>query len=166
MRSKFDSLYGVGAVLGGVCLAAILVLVVVQVVARWLGVAMAGIPEFSGYAMAGSFFLPLAYTFRSGAHIRITIILDRVPAGSRWAFEAVVLAAAFALSAYLAAFMVRLVHFSLLINDISQGADATPLWIPQLAMGVGSVLLAMAVGQTLLEHVTARDAVVRESFAE
>ena len=29
-------------------------------------------------------------------------------------------------------------------NDISQGLDATPLWIPQIAMSIGTVLLAVA----------------------
>jgi hypothetical protein len=36
---------------------------------------------------------------------------------------------------------VRLVWQSRTFNDISQGNDATPLWIPQIAMAVGAVVL-------------------------
>jgi TRAP-type C4-dicarboxylate transport system permease small subunit len=37
-------------------------------------------------------------------------------------------------------------------NDISTGNDATPLWIPQIAMAVGTVLLAIAfVDELVLE---------------
>ena len=72
MRAKLDMIYGIGAVLGGICLIAIVVLVITQVVARWFGIPIAGVPEISGYAMANSFFLPFAYAFRKGAHIRIT----------------------------------------------------------------------------------------------
>jgi TRAP-type C4-dicarboxylate transport system permease small subunit len=30
------------------------------------------------------------------------------------------------------------------INDVSTGTDATPLWIPQIAMAVGMVVLFIA----------------------
>jgi TRAP-type C4-dicarboxylate transport system permease small subunit len=39
---------------------------------------------------------------------------------------------------------VRLVWQSRAFNDISTGNDATPLWIPQLAMALGTVVLAIA----------------------
>ena len=35
-------------------------------------------------------------------------------------------------------------------NDISQGVDATPLWIPQIGMAVGAVVLAVAFLDDLL----------------
>ena len=34
------------------------------------------------------------------------------------------------------------------LNDVSQGQDATPLWIPQIVMSVGTCLLALA----LVDH--------------
>ncbi|MNC99056.1 hypothetical protein D3C83_172100 [compost metagenome] len=38
----------------------------------------------------------------------------------------------------------RLVWTSRAFNDISQGNDATPLWIPQIAMAAGACLLLVA----------------------
>jgi hypothetical protein len=35
-------------------------------------------------------------------------------------------------------------------NDISQGNDATPLWIPQIAMAAGAVVLLIAMVDDLV----------------
>ena len=151
-RRVLDGLYVVGAVAGGICLLAIAGLVIVQVIARWLGLPLAGMTELAGYAMAGSFFLPLAYAFRAAAHIRITLLIDRLGGASRWLAELLALAVGLGLAGYLAVFMVRMVHVSYLIGDLSQGADATPLWIPQTGMAAGAVLLAVALADTLVAH--------------
>jgi TRAP-type C4-dicarboxylate transport system permease small subunit len=39
---------------------------------------------------------------------------------------------------------VRLAWQSYTLHDISTGSDATPLWIPQLAMAAGAVVFAIA----------------------
>ena len=44
----------------------------------------------------------------------------------------------------------RLVWQSRAFNDISTGNDATPLWIPQLSMAIGSVILLVAFLDELL----------------
>ena len=41
-------------------------------------------------------------------------------------------------------------------NDVSTGNDATPLWIPQLAMGVGTVILVIAFIDELVLEITGR----------
>ena len=38
-------------------------------------------------------------------------------------------------------------------NDISTGMDATPMWIPQLPMALGAVLLAVALADQFLQMV-------------
>ena len=48
------------------------------------------------------------------------------------------------LALLLAIFSVKLCWQSLQFNDISTGNDATPLWIPQIAMALGTVILAVA----------------------
>ena len=44
----------------------------------------------------------------------------------------------------LAFYAVRMVLESHEFEEISQGVDATPLWIPQLSMAFGSVVLLIA----------------------
>jgi ABC-type spermidine/putrescine transport system permease subunit II len=48
------------------------------------------------------------------------------------------------LSAVLAFYAARLAWQSRAFNDISTGNDATPLWIPQLGMAVGTLILFIA----------------------
>lgn len=45
---------------------------------------------------------------------------------------------------------VKATYWSHKLNDISQGQDATPLWIPQVAMCVGAVLLAVCFWDNLV----------------
>jgi TRAP-type C4-dicarboxylate transport system permease small subunit len=54
------------------------------------------------------------------------------------------MAAAVFLSGLFAFYSVRLAWVSHAINDISTSNDATPLWIPQIAMGLGAVILFIA----------------------
>ena len=54
------------------------------------------------------------------------------------------LTAAIGLSGLFAFYSVRLAWVSRAINDMSTSNDATPLWIPQIAMAVGTVILLIA----------------------
>jgi TRAP-type C4-dicarboxylate transport system permease small subunit len=53
-------------------------------------------------------------------------------------------AAATLLAALFAGFSLRLAWQSYAFNDISTANDATPLWIPQVTMAVGTVVLLIA----------------------
>jgi TRAP-type C4-dicarboxylate transport system permease small subunit len=66
----------------------------------------------------------------------------------RRALEIAAAALGLGLSLFFAWFAVKSVRISHLLADVSQGQDATPLWIPQLAMAAGTVLLAVA----MLDH--------------
>ena len=60
------------------------------------------------------------------------------------------IAALFALLAgVFAAYSVRLAFQSFDFNDISTGNDATPLWIPELAMAIGTTVLLIAFADEL-----------------
>ena len=98
-----------------------------------------GTDAYAGYLMAGSGFLALAHTLKRGEHIRVTLLLRarctaRARRGSRsgrWRRPR-------CSRALFACYSVRLAWQSRAFNDISTGNDATPLWIPQLAMAVGT----------------------------
>ena len=151
MRRVVDALYAFGAATGGLCLIAIVVLVISQAIFRWMAAPLAGAPELAGYAMANSFFLPLAYAFRNAAHIRVSLLIDRLGGMRRQRAEMICLAVGFGLASLLAVFMCRMAQVSYQIGEISQGADATPLWIPQSGMAFGTVLFAIALADSLVE---------------
>ena len=142
LRRVLDRLYWAGGVLAALFLITILVLIVIQMVARWTGEVFSGAPDYAGYCMAGASFFAFAYALNHGAHIRVSIVLNAM-GSKRWWGEVWCFAIGSVISTYFAYYAIKANYWSHLLNDISQGQDATPIWIPQLAMSVGSVLLAI-----------------------
>ncbi|MES2936668.1 MAG: TRAP transporter small permease subunit [Pseudomonadota bacterium] len=120
------------------------------IVARLVNWDIPGLDAYAGYAIAATLFFAMPATLLRGEHIRVTVVLERLSDRMRGALEWWCLAAATAVSAYLAWFALRLVWVSWSTHDVSPGADATPLWIPQLAMAIGCVGLAIAFAHALL----------------
>ncbi len=142
LRRVLDKLYLTGGVIAALFLIAILVLIVIQMLARWTGEVFSGAPDYAGYCMAAASFFAFAYALNHGAHIRVSILLNAM-GSKRWWGEVWCFAIGSVLSTYFAYYAIKANYWSRLLNDISQGQDATPIWIPQLAMSVGSVLLAI-----------------------
>lgn len=145
----------------GYAAAALLVLlgtlVVASIVTRLAGVYISGLGAYSGYAMAGASFLALAYTFSENGHIRVALVLGHVHGRTRFVIQLWCLAAASATCAYLAFYLVKMTLVSLELGEVSESADATPLWIPQLQAAVGSVILAVCVLHNLIRLAVLRD---------
>ena len=144
MRKLLDTLYDSAAALAALFMIGLLVMVLLSIAGRQFHFNIAGSDAYAGYFMAGAGFLALAHTLKRGEHIRVTLILSHLgPASHRW-MERWAMGAAAVLSLLFAFFSVRLVLQSYEFHDISTSNDATALWIPQLAMAVGTVVLAIA----------------------
>jgi TRAP-type C4-dicarboxylate transport system permease small subunit len=150
MRRALDGLYLTAGVLAGLFLIAIAVLVLLSIITRLLGLYVPGLSAYAGYAMACSSFLALAYTFGRGGHIRVSLFIEKFSGPRRRAAELWCLAVGTFLAGYLAWYAVKMVRVSHMLGDISESADATPLWIPQIGMALGSVLLALALADRLV----------------
>ncbi len=152
MRRLLDGLYDGAAWVAALFMVGLLVTVLLSVLGRQLHFHVPGVDAYAGYLMAGSGFLALAHTLKRGEHIRVTLLLSALQGGARRALEIWALFAACALAALFAFYSVRLAWQSRLFNDISTSNDATPLWIPQLSMAVGSLILLVAfVDELVLE---------------
>jgi TRAP-type C4-dicarboxylate transport system permease small subunit len=149
--------YRVMSFLAAVAMATTFFCVMLSIISRQLGFNIRGLDAYSGYAIGAALFLALPETLRRGDHIRVTLALEKVPAAVRGVLEYWCLLAGVGLSAYLAWFACRLVWTSRIYNDISQSLDATPLWIPQLAMALGCVGLAIAFIDALFARLQGRD---------
>lgn len=150
MRPLLTLLYrGTGA-LAALFMVGVLVMVIAGIATRELGIYLRGTDDYAGYCMAAAGFLALAYTFKHGEHIRVTLIVERLRGRPRRILEWLALAFGTGIAVTLALYSVRLVLNSYEFNDISQGVDATPLWIPQLGMALGAVVLAIAFLDDLL----------------
>jgi len=156
MRSALDRLYAASGALSAAFLVAICLIVLGQVACNAIdaalplfgrspiGLVIPSYAEFAGFFLAASSFLALAYTLRADGHIRVRLLLQRLPAGAQRAAEYWCLCAALFVSAYFAWYAWRLVAESFEYNDMSPGIVPVALWIPQSAMALGLSVLAIA----------------------
>jgi len=144
VRRTLDLLYDGAAWLAAVAMIGVLVWVLMSIVSRQLGFNVPGTDAYAGYSMAAAGFLALAHTLKHNEHIRVTLLLGRLKGRTRHALEMWALSAAVLLAGLFAFYSVRLAWQSHVLNDISTGTDATPLWIPQLAMAAGTLVLLIA----------------------
>jgi TRAP-type C4-dicarboxylate transport system permease small subunit len=144
MRKALDMLYDGAAWLAAFCMVGLLTMVLLSIVSRLAHFHVPGTDAYAGYLMAGAGFLALAHTLKRQEHIRVTLIINALRGPARRAAELWALAAASFLAALGAWYSVRLSWQSHLFEDISTGNDATPLWIPQLSMAAGSIILLIA----------------------
>lgn len=144
MRRALDTLYAVSGGLAALCMVGVLACVVTAIVSRQLNVYVAGMDAYAGYFMAAAGFLALAGTLKHGEHIRVTLLLNALPRRGRLRMDVFALLVGCVLAAALSWFSVKLVHDSWTYNDVSTGNDATPLWIPQIAMAAGAILFLVA----------------------
>jgi TRAP-type C4-dicarboxylate transport system permease small subunit len=150
MRRALDRLYDAAAWLAAASLVATLAMVLVAIAGRFLNFHLPGTDAYAGYAMAAAGFLALAHTLKRREHIRVTLIVERLSGGARHALELWALGAGAILGALFAYYSVRLAYQSWDFHDISTANDATPLWIPQLAMALGTVILLIALVDELV----------------
>ena len=149
IRSALDLTYNVCGAIAACFLVSILVLIVFQMFARWTGQIFPGTSDYAGYAMAGTSFFAFAFALNRGAHIRVSLFLNAL-GKYRWYGEVWCFFMGSIISTYFAWYAVRGIYWSLKLNDISQGLDATPIWIPQLSMVIGTVVLAICFWDNLI----------------
>jgi TRAP-type C4-dicarboxylate transport system permease small subunit len=156
MRRALDRLYAASLWLSALCLLAIAGLVGLQVVGRLLdailkaagsvqtGFVILSLAEIAGYLLVAASFLALSATLKSGVHIRVTLVLNTLPAATRRVVEAGALAFAAAATAYATWHLGSFAYTSFLYNELSPGLIPVPLAYPQTAMAFGAAVLAIA----------------------
>jgi TRAP-type C4-dicarboxylate transport system permease small subunit len=139
-----DRLYDATAALGAVAMVLLLAMILLSVVSRQIGFNVGGIDAYAGYMMAGAGFLAMAHTLKRGEHIRVTLLLASLKGKSKHALELWALFAASLLALLSAFYSCKLAWQSYTFHDISTSNDATPLWLPQIMMALGTIVLAIA----------------------
>lgn len=166
LRRGLDGLYLLSGILASLCLIAILSLIVIQMLARWTGEVFPGAPDYAGYAMAAASFLAFANALNRGSHIRVSILLNVVPGGVRRWLEIWCFGMGTAIMWYFVWYGQRFVYWSWKFNDISQGQDKTPLWIPQGVMLFGAVVFAIALTDHWLHVIFKGDHRIQRDLAD
>lgn len=143
IRTVLDRLYLLSGYLAAICLAGIGVTIIVQIVARFFG-KTADSTEAAGLLLAATTFFGLAYTFREGGHVRITLAIDRLGPRLRRGVEIFNCLVASGAVCFLAWNVIVLALQSHEYHDVSPGLLAMPFWIPQSAAAAGVTLFAVA----------------------
>jgi TRAP-type transport system small permease protein len=141
-----DKIADFGGYLSGWLVPLMMILVVVEVFMRYavhrpLMVA----DEFSAYMLVALSFLGLAYTWRQGGHVRITILVSRLQSkAANWVrFGALIAVFIFMLEMDRSSY--KMILYALQMNMKSSTFLMVPLFWPQLPVFVGFVLLTLTV---------------------
>jgi TRAP-type C4-dicarboxylate transport system permease small subunit len=156
MRNILDNLYRITLWAAALCLMAIALMVGVQLAGRLLDGALAllhlprtdfvmlSLNEICGYLLAGASFLALAGTLKSGAHIRVTLVLGMFSEPARRIIEIWAFGFAAAASGYISWQLANFTWVSFRFHEISNGVIKVPLAYPQAAMALGALMLTAA----------------------
>ena len=143
MRKVLDALYLISGIAACIFLAGIGALIMGQIVARMAGLVFDS-TEISGFFMSAATFLGLAYTFRDGGPVRVSLLIPRLNPSQHRAFELWCCLFSAAIIGYLAWEAFLFTSESFQYHDLSPGYMAIPFWIPQSGMTFGLALLAVA----------------------
>jgi len=105
MRKFLDKLYLISGYMAGTFLTIMAILILTQIVARWFGVIVPSTEDFSGFLLAATSFMALAYTLRSGDLIRVNMFIGHIKGPVRNFIEGSVLIIGFVLVSFSAWYM-------------------------------------------------------------
>ena len=132
-------------------------MVLLSIVSRQVGFNVPGVDAYAGYMMAAAGFLALAHTLEARrAHPRHAAALGAARRRRGAASRSGRSRAASLLAALFAVYSCKLAWQSYTFHDISTSNDATPLWLPELSMALGSVVFAIAFVDELVLEIRGR----------
>ena len=149
MFCKIDNylriLYRLSGYVAAFFLILIATFILTGIASRIFGFYIRGLAEYSGYSMAASSFLALAYTFGEKGHIRITLFLEKSKENFRRILELWCLFVATFFSGFLSYYFIKMLIISIKFGERSEGADEILIWIPQLSVAIGSTIFFICV---------------------
>ena len=138
-------LYRLSGYIAAFFLILVAVFILTGIASRIFGFYIRGLAEYSGYSMAASSFLALAYTFGEKGHIRITLFLEKFKENVKRLLEIWCLFVATFFSGFLSYYFIKMLIISIKFGERSEGADEILIWIPQLSVAIGSTIFFVCV---------------------
>lgn len=99
--------------------------------------------ELSGYLLVALTFLSIGVSLHDGAFFRVEFVFERLPPRAQGAVSCLFISAALVFAIILDWHLVRLVQSSFRRGKVEPSLLATPLWIPQIMMPLGTTLLVL-----------------------
>ena len=149
MLCKIDNwlrhLYKLSGYIASMFLIFVALFILTGIASRIFGFYIRGLAEYSGYCMAASSFLALAYTFGEKGHIRITLFLEKSKKNIRRFLELWCLSVATFFSGFLSFYFIKMLMISYKFQERSEGADEILIWIPQVSVALGSTIFFICI---------------------
>ena len=145
VRRSLNALYAFGGYLGALCVLSILALMISASIGRSLLWRVGWVNDVVAWLCASGAFLGMAYSFRNGDFVRVTLVLEAVSDRARRQLEILSLGIAAVAIGYLAYWATRFTWESYVFNDIAGNMVPIPIWIPQTSFVVGTLILLIAV---------------------
>jgi len=145
IRRGLDLLYAAAAGLAALSLFGIFVVMMAQVALREMERQFPGADDITAYLCVATTFFALAATFKRGELIRVGLGIEQLGPAMRRAFELLALGLAAAMVSYIAWWTFQDSMFSLEIEEVAQGTVPFLIWIPKMAMPIGSSILLIAI---------------------
>ncbi|PIE65401.1 MAG: DctQ-like TRAP transporter subunit [Desulfobacterales bacterium] len=146
LLSVIEKLSTAGAVLSGVTFGLMTLLILAEIMLRtFFDKSTLIASEYSGYTLAAMIYLGLGFSFRQGAHIRITFLRERL---SGWPFhflEIICASIGSVLCILSTLFLAGMVHTSYIRGTTAYTVAETPLWIPQAVILVGLIIMTLQI---------------------
>lgn len=151
IENGVKALSRVAYILGGWLLILLSVMVCVEIVLRKVfNQSLQGVDEYGGYVLAITSAFGFAFAFYEGSHIRIDVLVRRLPRGLRIVSSLVALLSLLFVAAFIAKYTVLLAVESWDMESFANTPLRTPLFIPQAIWAAGICLFALAIAMRLL----------------
>ena len=138
-------IYKISGYIAATFLILVAVFILTGIFSRMFGFYIRGLAEYSGYSMAASSFFALAYTFHEKAHIRITLFIEKLESTQKRFTEIWCLLVASFFAGFMAFYFIKMTIISFKFQERSEGADEILIWIPQIAIAIGSSIFFICI---------------------
>ena len=140
-----------GAIVSAVVFTLMTALIISEVVLRTFWGATTEISaEYSGYGLATMIYMGLGFSFKEGAHIRITFLRDRLGKTPSFILELLCIIFALGLSSLSCIFIWEMVSTSKMRNLVAYTPAETQLYIPQALILIGMIILTLQISGQLI----------------
>ena len=150
INNYLNNLYKLSGNIAAAFLLLIAIFILIGIASRLFGFYIRGLAEYSGYCMAASSFLALAYTFNEKGHIRITLFLEKANKRIKRFLELWCLTIATFFSGFLSFYFIKMLIISIDFKERSEGADEIYIWIPQTTVAIGSTIFFICILHNLI----------------
>ena len=144
--SAIDATTKTAATIGGICLGAMSVLMLTEVVCRnYLNFSLVFSWEYSSYLMATVFFLTAGFTLLVKGHVRVFLLAEALPQKVRLVLEIIATTMGMFIAGFVTYAMADFTYQSFIRGARTFLPSETLLWPPQAVLTLGAFLLTLQI---------------------